>query len=92
MTSIRIECDNPKELLAWAKGFCEHHGYSVFKVGKWEATGRFCERVGISVKHFKSIRARHGCPPFETEEGPTGRVNRVLVNDALEQFCKTHKS
>lgn len=89
--TVTFQCDHPNDLTAFCRRHLEKEGYKVETAGEWEAVGKFCRRIGITDKAFIKIRTRRGCPDFETDEGPTGRMIRIKVTPKLERFCRMHK-
>lgn len=93
MRSIRIvmESEGPDDVTEWAKRWLVKQGYKIEKEGNWEPTGKFCDRMGITREGFHRIRVKHGCPAFDSYEGPTGRLVRLRATPDLERFCTLHK-
>jgi hypothetical protein len=72
----------------------QEHDYIVILPGeraRWETPTELCERIGISPTHFCRCQKRAGCPFFQKDTGPKGRIRKLRSNDALESFLRAQR-
>lgn len=85
----RVKTLSADPVLDLAVAVIESRGLKVVHPAEnWETSREFADRLGVTPKHIWKRLHDHGCPPFEASRGPKNRINYILTNPALDEWCK----
>lgn len=71
--------------------YLREQGYFIEYPRDWEPVGRFCERIGITVKSLGEQVRHPAAPSVDLQRGPSKRLIAIASNSRFEAFCRRNK-